>query len=263
MSLRSSHVVGDHGLEFGDTAVPAAFSLCHDHVLPPCPDSGLAPRAQAAREHRRRHIEHLLFEYQCIPGLARSVALTLLRDDLFRVCSGSDHAEALLVAAFPSGRIPAIAARACVVPFPIDPAAALGRMSPWHMSLQCLDIVAAFLLGVSSAVCTRQPPTASILARFRPPGHPSMHGCSAYGLGLILPRSACLRLIFFRMCPALCVGALWPTPAWVWRDVRSVFRFFTKWGPLYPLHPPLPVKAGCMYRRVWPAGFDKTQLCSF
>ena len=30
----------------------------------------------------------------------------------------------------------------------------------------CLDLVAAFLLGVSSAVCTRQPPAASVLARF-------------------------------------------------------------------------------------------------
>ena len=30
------------------------------------------------------------------------------------------------------------------------------------MRLRCLDLVAAFLLGVSSAVCTRQPPTASM-----------------------------------------------------------------------------------------------------
>ena len=32
-----------------------------------------------------------------------------------------------------------------------------------------------------------------------------------------------LRLILFCTCPPLCVGALWPMPAWVWRDVRSVF----------------------------------------
>ena len=44
--------------------------------------------------------------------------------------------------------------------------AALGRVSPWHMKLRCLDLVAAFLLGASSAVCTRQPPAASVLARF-------------------------------------------------------------------------------------------------
>ena len=43
--------------------------LCHDHIFPSCPDFGSAPRAQAAREHRWRHTEHLLFECQCIPRL--------------------------------------------------------------------------------------------------------------------------------------------------------------------------------------------------
>ena len=57
----------------------------------------------------------------------------------------------------------------------LGPAAALGRMSPWHIKLQCLDLVAAFLLGVSSAMCTRQPPTASILAHFRLPARSSVH----------------------------------------------------------------------------------------
>ena len=93
--------------------------------------------------------------------------MALLRDDLFRVSSGSDHAGAVLLAVFPSSRIPVVDATACVVPFLLDPAAALGRMSPWHMKLQFLDLVAAFLLGVSSAVCTRQPPTAPVLAHFR------------------------------------------------------------------------------------------------
>ena len=111
-------------------------------------------------------LNHLLFECQCIPGLDSSVALALLRDDLFRVCSGSDHAEAALLAAFPTSRIPVVAATACVVPFLLDPAATLGHMSPWHMRLRCLDLVAAFLLRVSTAVCTRQPPAASVLARF-------------------------------------------------------------------------------------------------
>ena len=63
-----------------------------------------------------------------------------------------------LLAAFPTSRIPVVAATVCVVPFLLDPAAALGRVSPWHMKLRCLDLVAAFLLGVSSVVCTRQPP---------------------------------------------------------------------------------------------------------
>ena len=177
MSLHSSHLHGDHCLDFGVTAVAAACSLCHDNVFPSCPDFGSAPRAQAAREHRWRHTEHLLFECQCFPGLDSSVALALLRDDLFRACSGSDRAEAVLLAPFPTSRIPIVAATACVVPFLLDPAAALDRMSPWHMKLQCLDNVAAFLLGVSPAVCTRQPPTASMLAHFHLPAWSSVHAC--------------------------------------------------------------------------------------
>ena len=43
------------------------------------------------------------------------------------------------------------------------------------MKLQSLDLVAAFLHGVSSAVCTRQPPKASMLARFRLPAWSSVH----------------------------------------------------------------------------------------
>ena len=162
MSLRSSHLLGDRCLDFGDTAVAAACSLCHGHVFPSCPKFGSAPRARAAREHRWRNIEHLLFECQCIPCLDSSVALALLRDDLFRVCCGSDHAEAVLLAACPSSLISVVAATARVVLFLLDPAAAQGRMSPWHMKLQCLGLVAAFLLGMLAAVCTRQPPPASV-----------------------------------------------------------------------------------------------------
>ena len=43
------------------------------------------------------------------------------------------------------------------------------------MKLQCLDLVAAFLLGVSSAVCTRQSPAGSMLAHFRLPAWSSIH----------------------------------------------------------------------------------------
>ena len=81
----------------------------------------------------------------------------------------------MLLATFPTRRVPVVAATACVVPFLLDPAAALGRMSPWHMKLQCLDLVAAFVLGVSSAVCIRQPLTASEVARFRLPAWASVH----------------------------------------------------------------------------------------
>ena len=62
MSLRSTHLVGNHCLDLRGTAVAAACSLCHDHVFPSCPDFGSAPKAQAAREYRWRRIEHLLFE---------------------------------------------------------------------------------------------------------------------------------------------------------------------------------------------------------
>ena len=81
----------------------------------------------------------------------------------------------MLLTVFPTCRIPVVAATACLVPFLLDPAAALGRMSPWHMKLQWLGPVAAFLLGVSSAVCTRQPPTASVSAHLRLPAWSSAH----------------------------------------------------------------------------------------
>ena len=58
------------------------------------------------------------------------------------------------------------------------------------------------------------------------PGPPSIRGCSACGPGPILPWRACLRLIMFCTRPPLCAGVLWPMPAWVWRDVRSVFFCF-------------------------------------
>ena len=81
----------------------------------------------------------------------------------------------LAIAAFPTSRIPVVTASAFVVPCLLDPAAALGRMSPWQMKLQCLDLVAALLLRVSSSVCTRQPPTEYILAPFRLPAWSSVH----------------------------------------------------------------------------------------
>ena len=132
MSLRSSHLVGEHYSDYGDMAATGAGRLCDDHVALSFSDFGSAPRAPATREHRWRHIEHLLFECRCISGLDSSVSITLLRDDIFRVCSGSDHTEAVSLAAFPSSRVSVVAATACIVPFLLDPAAALGRISPWH-----------------------------------------------------------------------------------------------------------------------------------
>ena len=157
-----------------------------------------------------------------------SLAHALLRDDLFRVCSGSDHAEAVLLTVLPTSRIPVVAATACVVPFLLNPAAALGRMFPWHMhmKLQCMDLVAAFLLVVPFAVCTRQPPTASILVAsptervwFAPEPLPAHDPVFAR----------------VRSC------ALWPMPAWVWRDVGSVLLFFGFFCPLPPTPDPAPI----------------------
>ena len=75
------------------------------------------PRAHADREHRWRHIEHLLFEFPGIMGTGGELAVTLLRDDLFKACFGSAHASAVLLAAFPSDLTPVVAATACLVPF--------------------------------------------------------------------------------------------------------------------------------------------------
>ena len=158
MPLRSTHLIGDHLFDFGATAAAYACSLCQDRVFPSCPDFGSAPRAHADREHRWRHIEHLLFKCPGILGTGGTLAVTLLRDDLFKACFGSDHASAVLLAAFPSDRTPVVAAKACLVPFLLDPAAALGHPRPWRMKLQCVSVVAACLLGVSSAACTRLPP---------------------------------------------------------------------------------------------------------
>ena len=80
-SLRSSHLAGDHCLDLGVTAVAAACSLCHDHVFPSCPDVGSASRAQAAREHRWRHIELFTFTFTlsiCCLNASVSLAWTAL-----------------------------------------------------------------------------------------------------------------------------------------------------------------------------------------
>ena len=57
-------------------------------------------------------------------------------------------------------------------------------------------------------------------------GRPSTRGCSACGSALHLLRHFSLRLLLFCTRPPLCAGALWPMPAWVWRDVRSSLSFF-------------------------------------
>ena len=67
---------------------------------------------------------------------------------------------------------------ACFFPFHLDPAAARGLFPHLRMFLQRLalgqDLVAVDLLGVSSAVCTCQPPSTSTLASLRLPGWSSV-----------------------------------------------------------------------------------------
>ena len=108
-------------------------------------------------------------------GSAVSYRRQLLRDDLFWACSGFDHVTAEFLATFASDRTLDVAATACLIPFLLDPAAALGRPPPWRMKWQCLALVAAFLLGVASAACTRLPPSASVLASLHLPAWLSVH----------------------------------------------------------------------------------------
>ena len=172
--LRWSHLVGDHLFYFGATDLASVCSLCQERVSPSCPGFGSAPRAHADREHRLRHIEHPLFECPGILGPGGPLAVKLLRDDLFSACSGSDHASAVLLATFPSDRTPVAAATAC--PVPPRPCCCTGTSPPpWRMKLQCVALVAALLLGVSSAACTRLPPSESLLASLHLPAPSSVH----------------------------------------------------------------------------------------
>ena len=109
--------------------VHLVMSLRPSHLVRNLARDDMCARARAIREHRWRHIEHLLFECPGISGLRGSLAVTLRRDDLFKACSGSDHAMALLLATFPSDRTPALVAKAYIVPFLIDPGA-LGHLPP-------------------------------------------------------------------------------------------------------------------------------------
>ena len=72
----------------------------------------------------------------------------------------------------------------------LDPAATLGRHPAWRMEMQCLPLVTALLLGVSSALCTRLPPSASPLASLSLPAWSSFHttrGCSLCSPVLLCP----------------------------------------------------------------------------
>ena len=132
-----------------------------------------------------------------IASAAWAMRCHLTTDGLFRVSSGSHHTEAVLLAAIPSDHVSVVAATACVVPFLLDPATALGRRLPWPLMLQCLALI-AFLLDLSSAVCTRRPLSASWRRRWHAIafllGPPSTRSCSDCSSVLLLPQHNYLRL---------------------------------------------------------------------
>ena len=141
-------------------------ALCHDHVIPSCPDVASVPIAVATWEFRCRHIEHLLVEIQCVPGLGSSVARLRIQVDFYgfvlgrimrRRCCWRRSRPVI----FPMLQPRLVLSRSCLT---------LGHMSPWHTRLQWLNLVAVFLLGVSSVVCARQAPAAPMVARFPSPG---------------------------------------------------------------------------------------------
>ena len=78
-------------------------------------------------------------------------------------CAVCTQAEAVSHAVFPDASISVDVASACLVPFLLDPVAALGHHTPGVVKHQCQRLVAAFLLGVSCVVCTRQPLPAPVL----------------------------------------------------------------------------------------------------
>ena len=95
---------------------------------------GSVSGAQATKEHRLRPIEHLLFEWPGVSGLHLSMAITLLPSVFWlESCQGKVATLRQLLAAFPSDRIPPVAVTACIIPFLLDPAAALGRHPPLCM----------------------------------------------------------------------------------------------------------------------------------
>ena len=194
--------------------------------FPSYPDSGSAPRAHAIREHRWRHIEHLLFDCAGISGLGGSLAVTLLRVDLF-TCFGSDHARAVLLATFPSDQTPAIAATACIVPFLLDNAAALGGHPPLRIKLKCCGFLAwCVVCGVHAAASVRmhvgKPPPSCSVVRPLVVAPPAVRIC-------ICPRAAhcassCCAHVRLRPQGRCGRCGRW-MPAWVCRDIRPFFSF--------------------------------------
>ena len=161
-----------------DTAAhQSEHGLFQGHGFPRVPDSASAPSAQGTREPRWRHKEHLLFECLAFSCRGSSVAMALLWNDLSRACAGFSPAEIMLLAAFLCDRTPLWLQRLVLARSSMPLLPPLASIPLGHMKPQCLDHVTAFLLGVSCAVCSRQPTSASVLL----PRPPSSRRCSQCG----------------------------------------------------------------------------------
>ena len=129
-----------------------------------------------------------------------------LRDDLFRACSGSDHASAVLLAAFPSDRTPVESATVCLVPFLLDPAAALGRPPPLAhevaMSGSCRGVLAWCVVSdvhpaASVCVSVGKPSPSCLVVRPLVVAPPAVRFCVCPGA------DRCAYSCFAHVCPCV------------------------------------------------------------
>ena len=153
LSFRSAHLPGDFEHEYGQVGSPEECALCGAAVYSECEDLGADP----ALERRWRHVEHLAVVCPLVTPVGRPDVrcVDVLREDL--LAAARDHAWALRAvrAAFPAGDIDPAGAVACSVPFLLDPVAAVrgGGPVPQRVGVECVNLVAAFLVGVSARVC--------------------------------------------------------------------------------------------------------------
>ena len=156
LSLRSSHLPGDYAVRYGDARSPHACLLCECEVYEA--HAGLC--VADPREHRWRHIEHLLLSCPCVhpPEVCRGASC--LRSDLLRAVDGDVAARAVVDRAFPATPDCDGVLTACTVPFLLDPAAALPSCVSQPARGLCCRLVAAFLAGTGSrisALCSSEP----------------------------------------------------------------------------------------------------------
>ena len=229
MSLRSSHLVGDHRFDCGSMAVTSASTLCQDRVFSVRPNFGSAPRDQAIREHRWRLIEHLTFECPGISrsGLGGSLAVTFLRDDLLRaVLDLTLPRRYCLQLSFRSSACCGSHGLSC--PVPPRPYYCTGTSSPSTHEVAVYVSCRGTLAWC--VVCGAQPP-ASVRIRVGKPLKANSPSCFVVRPVVVTPPAVrhciCLGAAPCACsCPSLCAGAMCPIPAWIWCNVRVFVRFF-------------------------------------